>query len=185
MSLDPRTLIDWDYDHNRPQSVHNLPPRGALIQMARATGVIDTRLYPDTVEGNERLRHSPPKKFKNSPAGNRRLWQAVQEAMKGDAILTSPNNTVIPTDPWGVFVTARCIRVDLHPDGEVHRQTAIHMLSKAVDEGEAKERIAYLKAQPEVNHCEVCNEPISIWECEMTRLSVFRHKEEALASEGV
>lgn len=149
--------------------------RRALVQMARSCGVIDAERYPDTPEGNLELLANPPKEYRDTPEGNLALWLAVSEEISRGVADPSAR---VAGDPFGTFVTGRCMNLAKHPGGQEYRQTAVIRTEGRVDQAEGERQIAYLKAQPNVNTCEVCGEPISVWECDHTRFSTFRARPE-------
>ena len=90
------------------------------------------------------------------PEAMLRLWNEVSEAIAGGVPSTS---TTFADDPW-------CIA-----------QTAVHKTPAKLDQKEAEEVLAFLKKQPQLNLCEMCERKITTWQADNTRVSVLRARE--------
>ena len=138
------------------QAHYSRSQRRAMAQMARACGI-------------------EPEKFANTPEGSLKLWNAISAAIAGGVQRVASQ---VEGDPFAVFVTAICQNVGQHPIHEPYRQTAVVKTGVLVDQDEAEKIIAFLKAQENVNLCEICHEPITTWSSECTRVSVFASRPE-------
>jgi hypothetical protein len=109
-------------------------------------------------------------------------WNQVAEAMAGGVQTASDQ---IEGDPFAFFLTGICQQhhegtsinaegVEEHEGRLWYKQTAVIKTGKRVDQAEAEKMLAYLKAEPNINTCEICKEPITCWSSEVTRVSTFR-----------
>jgi len=100
-----------------------------------------------------------------------RLWTEVSEAIAGGVPSAA---TPIPGDPFAIFLTGICRQP--HGTKGPHEQTAVVKTGHRVDQAEGEKILAYLKAQQNVNTCEVCGDRIVIWQADNTRVSTFAGK---------
>ena len=102
-----------------------------------------------------------------------RLLNEVSEAIAGGV----PNTAAtVEGDPFAVFVTGTC--TDAHEGRGNHKQTAVVKTGNMVDQAEGERIFAYLKAQDNVNTCEVCGKSIHTWSLDNTRVSTFAAAEQ-------
>jgi hypothetical protein len=101
------------------------------------------------------------------------LWNEISRRLHAGVM--HPDSPV-DGDPYAVFVTGRC--TEPHEGRGNHEQTAVVKTGFRVDEAEAKKITAYLRAQVNVNTCEVCGKKISIWSTDVTRISTFAARPE-------
>lgn len=130
--------------------------RRAMAQMARACGI-------------------DPEKYASTPDGTLQLWNAIAEQIAGGVPRVSAQ---VDGDPFAFFCTAICDNLEGHPVHEQFRMTAVIKTGRLVDQDEAEKMGAYLKAQENVNTCEICHQPITTWSMECTRVSVFAARPE-------
>ena len=102
-----------------------------------------------------------------------RLWNEVSEAIAGGVPNTS---ATVEGDPFAVFVTGTC--TEPHEGRGHHKQTAVVKTGHMVDQAEGEKIFAYLKAQDNVNTCEVCGGAIHTWSMDHTRVSTFAAAEQ-------
>lgn len=121
-----------------------------------------------------------PTKYGRDDVSQLALWNAVSERIQGGV---RPGET-IPNDPFAVFLTGICQQPHPGEDGlgqGWHKQTAVVKTGHHVDQPEGEKIIAYLKAQDNVRLCEVCLEPITTWQMDNTRMSVFAETQKSTA----
>ena len=138
----------------------NRTRRRAMSAMAKACGI-------------------DPNKYGWEPAGIGKLWGEISEAIAGG--VQHPSEPVIG-DPFAVFVTGICQNLDSHPTHLERRQTAVVKTGQRVDQFEGERIIAYLKAQENVNTCDVCHRPFTVWSTDNTRVSTFAAQDKARLS---
>ena len=110
-----------------------------------------------------------------SPEAMLRLWNEVSEAIAGGVPSTS---TTFADDPWCIALTGICDGGDDHHGGKgQYKQTAVHKTPGKLDQAEAEEVLAFLKKQPQLNLCEMCERKITTWQADNTRVSVLRARE--------
>lgn len=103
-----------------------------------------------------------------------RLWNEISRYIAEGGVATPSDK--IDGDPFAVFVTGIC--TEKHQGKGQYAQTAVVKTGHRVDQFEAEKIIAHLKAQANVNTCELCGESIGTWQCDVTRISTFAARPE-------
>lgn len=100
------------------------------------------------------------------------LWTAISEAISGG--VPHPDQP-IEGDPYAFFLTGTCTAE--HGGRGPYQQIATIKTGYRVEQSEAEKMMAYLRAQEQVNTCELCGEKITVWSAETTRVSTFAAKQ--------
>ncbi len=113
------------------------------------------------------------------------FWNVVGETLSGGVQSASEQ---VSGDPFAFFVTGICQRhhegtsinregIEEHEGKLWYSQTAVIKTGKRIDQAEAEDMLRYLKAQENVNTCEICGESIECWSSEINRVSAFRARQ--------